>query len=170
MGRSKEFSSGHTPLEEYRSFAEERPTHATAREIVAKSIPADLGKFTAANGKVYPLPFSEIPKDTPEKVMDRKYESAQTRGIVDDVLKRGVLHPIRMVPDGAYPPDAVSTSLDDKVPLLWNGQHRVAVMYRHHPDEPIPLDWDSFEGFEDRRGNTKYNAVIPPAPKPKRAR
>lgn len=166
MGRKKAFQEGVTPLSEYQDFAARRPEFATAREIVAKSIPADIGLFED-HGRMFRMPPGEI--DTPQAVMDRKYAKAVETGIRDDILERGVLHPVRMVPDGAYPPRAVG-GINDKVPLLWNGQHRVAVMLRHAPDEPIPLDWDSYEGFENRRGNVKYNERIPKDPKPKAAK
>lgn len=152
------------PQEEYERFRNARPAFATARELVTHAVPADLG-LRERDGKMYQMNPSE--HDDPLRVMERKYASAEKTGLVEHIKEHGVMHPIRMVPDGAYGPHQ---QWDDehRVPLIWNGQHRVAVMLKHDPDKPLPLDWDSFEGFEDRgpKKNRAYGVKKPDAPSP----
>lgn len=180
MSRNNEFHSGrtfeHAPLEEFLNFASQRPATASARELLRKSIPADLGMSLDHNGNLYRDAFGSRPPDfdTPQKVMDSKYEKAEARGIKDDVLARGVINPIRMVADGATAPKTVYDQAGGghgrpRVPLLWNGQHRVAVMLRHNPDAQIPLEWGSYEDFDSSPNvNKRYNKPIPTSDKPVR--
>jgi len=109
---------------------------------------------------------------TPSEVMEHKYNVAADNGVADDVLKRGIVNPLRMVPDGAHASkktyeDANSHDIP-KVPLLWNGQHRLATLLEHHPDAEVPLEWGSYDDFEEAgpRVNKKYNEKIPTSDKP----
>lgn len=178
MSRNEEFHSGRGSelgsLDEYLNFAKERPAFATARELLRKSIPADLGMSEDDDGRLYRDVFGGTPQfDTPQKVMDHKYARAEKRGIKDDILSRGVINPIRMVPEGATAPKSVYDNAGSKgypnVPLMWNGQHRAAVMLKHDPDTPIPLEWGSFEDFDSNANvNKRYNKTIPSSNKPVR--
>ena len=172
MSRNANFEHGHSPMSAYLEFAEKRPAQATAREIYQNSIPADTGLERGEDGKLYE-PFHGQGGMTPSDVMEHKYRVAEQRGIRDDVVKRGVINPLRMVPDGAFAPKSVREAADpetrrNKVPLLWNGQHRLAVMLHHSPDTPIPLEWGSYDDFEEAgpRVNKKYNEKIPTSDKP----
>ena len=169
--RNANFEHGHTPLSAYLDFAERRPATATAREIYQHSLPADTGLERGEDGRLH-QPFDGQGGMTPQQVMEHKYEVASQRGIKDDVLRRGVINPLRMVPDGAVPPRSVREAAPDvrnpRVPLVWNGQHRLAVMLEHAPDTPIPLEWGSYDDFEEAgpRVNKKYNEKIPTSDKP----
>ena len=108
--------------------------------------------------------------------MERKYKSAKDAGIAEDIRKRGIIKPVRMFSDGGRAPKAVYDEhrsegkevKDSKVPLIYNGQHRVAVMLHENPDTPIPLEWDNPKGkWENPRSNANYDNRIPPTPKPK---
>lgn len=152
--------------DEFRRFGETRPAFATAREIVSHSIPADLNLRQDEDGNMFSMGPNST--DTPEAVMERKYKTAKDRGIAEDVRKRGIIHPIRMISDGAHPSNLVK---DGKVPLLYNGQHRVAVMLHENPDAPIPIEWDKHETeWRDPKKNTKYNQVFPPKARPKKTK
>jgi hypothetical protein len=169
--RGANFEHGHTPLSGYLAFAEERPAQATAREIYERSIPADTGMTRDEDGKLY-RPLWGDKGMSPQQVMEHKYDIASKTGVKDDILKRGVVNPLRMVPDGATAPRKVYDEAQSEdmpnVPLLWNGQHRLAVMLKHSPDTPIPLEWGTYEDFENAgpRVNSKYNEKIPASEKP----
>lgn len=175
MSRNEEFHRGrlypHASLDEYLDFAHRSPATATARELLHKAIPADLGLIQNDDGFMFRDPTGQ---DTPQKVMERKYLSAEQRGIKDDVLARGIINPIRMVPDGAVAPESAYIEAGDdhewpNVPLIWNGQHRLAVMHYHDPDADIPLDWGSFHDFDTAYElNRRYNTVRPTSERPAR--
>jgi len=171
MSRNDHFEHGHSPLSGYLAFAEQQPSHATAREIYQNSLPADTGMTRDEDGKLY-RPLWGGKGMSPPEVMEHKYDVASKTGVKDDVLNRGVINPLRMVPDGANAPKKVydEAQSDDmpNVPLLWNGQHRLAVMLKHSPDTPIPLEWGSFDQFEDAgpQVNKRYNTKIPTSDKP----
>lgn len=171
MDRNANFEHGHSPLSAYLDFAERRPATATAREVYQNSIPADTGMVRDEDGHLY-RPLWGKEGMTPSEVMQHKYRVAEQRGIKDDVLKRGVINPLRMVPDGAVAPKSVRDTADpetrrNRVPLLWNGQHRLAVMLQHSPDTPIPLEWGSYEDFDANASvNKRYNKRIPTSDKP----
>jgi hypothetical protein len=170
VSRNEHFAHGHSPLSGYLAFAENRPSHASAREVYQNSIPADTGMTRDDEGRLYRPLWGEQGM-TPDQVMEHKYAKAEQRGIKDDVLNRGVINPIRMVADGARAPKQVyeSSGAPDrpKVPLLWNGQHRLAVMLQHNPDAQVPLEWGSFEEFDANEAtNRRYNKPIPTSEKP----
>ena len=63
-----------------------------------------------------------------------------------------------MVPNGAY----FGHPFDVEGALLYNGQHRSAVMLRHRPDTPIALDWGGMEHFDSNPNKNKvYNTRFP---------
>lgn len=161
-------------LEEFQSFGKEQPKFATARELVKRSIPMDLGTEQVGN-HIYRLPEGE--HDSVEAVMERKYKSAKDAGIAEDIRKRGIIKPIRMLSDGGRAPKEVYDEHKSegkeiehrKVPLIYNGQHRVAVMFHESPDTPIPLEWNDPKGnWDNPRSNANYNTKIPPTPKQKK--
>lgn len=172
MSRNEHFAHGHTPLSGYLAFAENRPAQASAREVYQNSVPADTGMTRGEDGSLYRPMFGEKGM-TPDQVMEDKSERAAQRGIESDVLERGVINPIRMVHDGARAPEHVyeqSGGTDrPRVPLLWNGQHRLAVMLKHNPDAQVPLEWGSFDDFDSHEAtNRRYNKTIPTSENPVR--
>jgi hypothetical protein len=161
-------------FEEFKEFGKDKPSFATAREIVNKSIPMDIGYEEEYEGnrrtRLKPLGTgwgNEGHNDTPEAVLERKYQQAKDRGIAEDIRKRGVLHPIRMISNGAYLPEThvpEGTDMDEAtVPLVYNGQHRLAVMFHEFPDTPIPIEWDKQDSdWQNEKKNVKYNRIFPP--------
>lgn len=169
--RNSAFEHGHTPLSAYLDFAERRPATATAREVYLHSIPADTGMTRDEDGRLY-RPLWGDKGMSPREVMEHKYNVAADNGVADDVLRRGIVNPLRMVPDGAAASrktyeDADSHDLPN-VPLLWNGQHRLATLLQHHPDAEVPLEWGSFDDFENAGPavNSRYNKRLPTSDKP----
>jgi hypothetical protein len=139
------------------AFNEARPATATARQLASLSIPMDLNTIEKDN-RMYSRTMFGLPEEHPRDVYLRKYEAAKSSGLVDHILKHGLVNPIRMVPNGAY----FGAPYNLEGPLLYNGQHRAAVMLRHRPDAPIKLDWGSREEFEaNPKQNKIYNTKLP---------
>lgn len=121
MSRNEHFTAGMLGL----------PTHATARQMVAHFRFADLGSIGGRHTRV---------EDTNEALMERKYKNAQRKGLVRSILEKGYdqTSPIEVAPA------ELSNMFDSEPktyqpPYVVDGHHRVAVMYRHFPDTPIPL-------------------------------
>jgi len=166
-------------LEEFQSWGANKPSSATAREIVAHSRPMDFGTKVIDNVR-YRMSDLGDEKDSNEAVMERKYKSAKDRGIADDIRRRGIVHPLRMS-SGAneniphFSPGTEMTQEHFKetgkdnyapIPMVYNGQHRLAVMFHEQPDKPIALEWDDPKG-KWTGSNKKYNKMIPPTPRVK---
>ena len=166
-------------LSEFQAWGAKKPATATAREIVQHSYPMDFNT-TEIDGKMYRRD-EKLPPDTVEAVMERKYKRAKDIGIAEDIRKRGIVHPIRMTsglnedlphfiaPRNMYEEHVQKTGDADassSIPMVYNGQHRVAVMYHEQPDTPINLEWDNPKGKWDKPTvNQRYNKTIPPVKK-----
>lgn len=77
-------------------------------------------------------------QETPTQVWDRKRGEAEESGLARDIVQKGVETPIELMKSSVI-----------------NGQHRVAVMMAHEPDQLNPVIHhqrrkDSFSGAVDR--------------------
>jgi len=157
MDRGQQFFFDYGNAKQISAFNEQRPATATARQLASLSIPMDLNTIEK-DGRMYSRTMFRLPEEHPRDVYLRKYEAAKSSGLVDHILKHGVVNPIRMVPSGGYFGDPYHL----EGPLLYNGQHRAAVMLRHHPDAPIKLDWNDIDSFNSNpRKNKAYNTRFP---------
>jgi hypothetical protein len=121
MSRNDHFAAGMLGL----------PAAATARDIVANFSFSDQKRSRTGEA------------ESAEDLMARKYASAERKGIVSSILEKGydINQPIEVAPaevsENWSKPDHPA---EYRPPYVVDGHHRIAVMHRHFPDMPIPLN------------------------------
>ena len=127
-------------------FGQQLKMFMSAREIVGTHNPH-------AGDKV-------IPNEPNENTWGRKYMEASESGHADAILAGGgaIEHPISLSPD--VPIDR--SDLTKWGPAVSGGQHRVAVMAMHKPDELLPVvHHPSIIHAQNLRGKDRPPGVFP---------
>lgn len=91
----------------------------SASDIVAKHEPADLTDWEANHDW-------DEDRPTTEEFWNMKYSEASKSGLKKSILKDG------------YKGDDDPVTISKKYGIT-DGHHRIAVMLRHNPNEPIPV-------------------------------
>jgi len=68
-------------------------------------------------------------KGNDRKLLDMKYKESQKDGLLDDVLKNGIKHPIE-----------INVDKDGKQTLI-KGHHRLAIALKHFPERLIQIKY-----------------------------
>ena len=105
---------------DFQGGVEGLPSHQTAKELFGSVLLEDHddlhGRFDFAGGD-------------DRKLLNQKYKWAVENGLKDDILKNGIRTPLDVHVD------------EDGNQTLTDGHHRLAVMLKHRPNTPIPIDY-----------------------------
>lgn len=66
-----------------------------------------------------------------------KLEEAEHEGLMNEIRDSGVLAPVELAYQHAYPDDTTT----DKIPFIVNGHHRIAVAHDIDPEMLIPVQY-----------------------------
>jgi hypothetical protein len=86
----------------------------------------DLVKLNDHKYKLY-----KSAKGNDKKLLELKYKEAEKDGLLDDILKNGILHPIEIKVD------------KDCEQILIKGHHRLAIALKHFPERLIEIKYIS---------------------------
>jgi len=105
---------------ENKEYLESLPKFLTAKEILARVSLEDhddlSGRFASAQGD-------------DEKLLQLKYKNAEKRGLLDNVVEKGILNPLEIHVD------------NNEEQTLTDGHHRLAIALKHFPNKPLPVKY-----------------------------
>lgn len=134
-------------------FFKGRVTHLTARQIMGKVFYGDSTTQPKSGKDALEMKYAQA--SLPKSRKTKPAHLGSSGGLKDEILSRGY--------DNSYPVHILLHDDDGTPnPQLLEGHHRVAVMFKHHPDQPIAVKiWKNFDEFHEHI--TKNGESIPGA-------